>query len=98
MRLYYIDVARVESFFLRESLNTAPACSSRAKETHLKDKPDMIEVDTTYSWQMPHGVDDRGGCASVPVVSTNNIHADTGVSMPVSAFLYPNIPRFISLV
>ena len=45
----------------------------------------MIEVDTTYSWQMPHGVDVRGLCASVSASSTNNIHADMGVSSPVSA-------------
>ena len=51
-----------------------------------EDKPDMTEVDTTYSWQMPSCVDAKGLCASVPVSSTNNIHADTGVSAPGSAF------------
>ena len=48
----------------------------------------MIEVDTTYSWQMPCGVDVEGLCASVPASSTNDIHADMGISMPVSAFFY----------
>ena len=46
----------------------------------------MSEVDTTYSWQIPQGVDVRVLCAPVPVSSTSNIHADTGVSMPVSVF------------
>ena len=46
----------------------------------------MIEVDTTYSWQMSRGVDATDLYASVPGSSTNNIHADTGVSAPVSAF------------
>ena len=45
----------------------------------------MIEVDTTYSWQRLSGDDGQESRASVPVSSTNNIHADTGVSMPVSA-------------
>ena len=26
----------------------------------------MIEVDTTYSWQMPGGIDAQDFCASVP--------------------------------
>ena len=46
----------------------------------------MIEVNTTYLWQTPGGVDAIGLCASVPVSSTNNIHADPGVSAPVSVF------------
>ena len=64
--ILYADDARVRQSSLRESLNTVPACSSRASNTQFKDKPDMIEVDTTYSWQMPHGVDAGGLCASVP--------------------------------
>ena len=46
----------------------------------------MIEVDTTYFWQMSHGVDAKVLCASVPASSTKNIHADMGITMPVSAF------------
>ena len=46
----------------------------------------MTEANTTYSWQMPRGVDAHGLCASIQVSSTNNNHADTGVSTPVSAF------------
>ena len=46
----------------------------------------MIEADTTYSWQMPHGIDAKVLCAPIPASSTNNIHADMGVSSPVSAF------------
>ena len=45
----------------------------------------MIEANTTYSWQMPHGVDVRVLCALVPASATNNIHAGMGVSSPVSA-------------
>ena len=64
--ILYIDVARVEYSSLRECLSTAPACSSRAQNTQFKDKPDMIEVDTTYSWQLPRGIDAGVLCASVP--------------------------------
>ena len=46
----------------------------------------MTEANTTYSWQMPRGVDAKGLCASAPGSSTSNIHADTGASAPVSAF------------
>lgn len=56
----------------------------------------MIEVDTTYSWQMPSGVDAKSLCASIPGSSTNNIHADTGISTPVSAFSFTgntSLPR-----
>ena len=65
-----------------------------ASHTQFKDKPDMIEVDTTYSWQMPHGVDVRGLCALVPASSTNNIHAYMVVSSPVSAFFVPEHTPF----
>ena len=67
-------------------------------KTQSEDKPDMIEADTTYLWQMPSCIDAKVLCASVPASSTNNIHADMGISLPVSAFLFPNIPRFVSLV
>ena len=46
----------------------------------------MYEATTTYLWQTQHSVDARVLCASVPTSSTNNIHADMGVSSPVSAF------------
>lgn len=46
----------------------------------------MIEANTTYLWQTSGGVDAMGLSASVPVSSTNNIHADIGVSTPVSVF------------
>ncbi len=46
----------------------------------------MIEATTTFLWQTPSYVDTKVHCASVPVPSTNNIHADMGASMPVSAF------------
>ena len=39
----------------------------------------MTEANTTYSWQMPCGVDAKSLCASIPGSSTNNIHADNGV-------------------
>ena len=54
----------------------------------------MIEVDTTLLWQTPNGVDAKVLCASVPASSTNNIHADTGISMPVSAFFVPEHTPF----
>ena len=54
----------------------------------------MIEVDTTYSWQMPRGVDAGVLCASVPASSTNSIYADMGISMPVSAFFVPEHTSF----
>ena len=57
----------------------------------------MIEVDTTYSWQMLSSVGARGLCASIPASSTNNIHADIGFSMPVSAFFISgntSLPQF----
>ena len=67
MMLYYIlDDVRVRYSSLRGSSNAVPARSSRARNTQYKDKPDMIEVDTTYSWQMPCGVDAGDFCASVP--------------------------------
>ena len=56
----------------------------------------MIEVDTTYSWQMPGGVNAKDLCASIPGSSTNNIHADTE-STPVSAFFISGntaLPQF----
>lgn len=64
--ILYIDNACVRHSRLRDSLNTVPACSSRAQHTQFKDKPDMIEVDTTYLWQMSRGVDAKGLCASIP--------------------------------
>ena len=48
----------------------------------------MIEVDTLYSWQTPSGIDADGLHASIPGSSTNNIHVDTVVSSPVSAFSF----------
>jgi len=48
----------------------------------------MVEVDTTYLWQMPGGVSAKSLCASISGSSTNNLHADTGVSTPVSAFSF----------
>ena len=58
----------------------------RELKKQSEDKPDMTEVDTTYSWQRPCSIDAQEFCASGPVSSTNNIHADSGVSTPVSAF------------
>ena len=53
----------------------------------------MVEVDTSYLWQTPGGVDAQVLCASAPVSSTSNIHADIGVFMPVSAlFISGNTP------
>jgi hypothetical protein len=53
----------------------------------------MIEVDTTYSWQMPCGVDAKVLYASVPASLTNNIHVDMGIFMPMSAvFISGNSP------
>ena len=92
--ILYVEIARVEYSSLRESLNTAPACSSRARNTQFKDKPDMIEANTTYLWQTPYSVDSKSFCASAPASSTNNIHADTGISMPVSAFFVPEHTPF----
>ena len=60
-----------------------------------QEKPDMVEVDTTYLWQMPGGVDAKSLCASIPGSSNNNIHADTG-STPVSVFSFTgntSLPR-----
>ena len=39
----------------------------------------MTEVNMTYLWQMPGGIDRQVLRASVLVSSTNNIHADMGV-------------------
>ena len=64
--ILYIGDARVRHTSLRGSSNAVPARSSRVRNTQYKDKPDMIEVDTTYSWQMPCGVDAGDFCASVP--------------------------------
>ena len=64
--ILYLDDVRVRYSSLRGSSNAVPARSSRARNTQYKDKPDMIEVDTTYSWQMPCGVDAGDFCASVP--------------------------------
>ena len=47
----------------------------------------MMEVNTTFFWQPPSGVDAKVVCASVPVSSTSFIRADMGVSTPVSAVL-----------
>ena len=85
--IFYIDDFRVKHSSLRDSLNTVPACSSRAQHTHFKDKTDMIEANTTYLWQTQSRVDAKILCASVPASLTNNIHADIGVSSPVSDFL-----------
>ena len=64
--ILYIDDVRVRHTSLRGSSNAVPARSPRARNTQIKDKPEMIEVDTTYSWQMPRGVDAGVLCASVP--------------------------------
>lgn len=47
----------------------------------------MIETDTTYLRHTPSSVDGQELRASDPGSSTNNIQADTGVFMPVSAFI-----------
>ena len=47
----------------------------------------MIEANTTYLWQAQSSIVAGDFCASVPASSTNNVHADTSVSSPVSAFL-----------
>jgi hypothetical protein len=49
----------------------------------------MIEVNTTYLWQTPDDVDVKGFCTSIPVTSTNIIHADMDFSTPVSAVFIP---------
>ena len=49
----------------------------------------MIEANTTYLWQTMGSIDARIAYTSVPVSSTNNIHADMGVFTPVSAFFVP---------
>ena len=57
----------------------------------------MTEANTTYSWQTQNGVDANVLCASIPVSSTSNIHADMGVSAPVSAFSFTGntaLPQF----
>jgi len=57
----------------------------------------MIEVDTTYSWQTPSGVDAKVLCAPFPVSSTSNIHADMGIFTPMSAFSFTGntaLPQF----
>lgn len=55
----------------RRALQLAQEFENRARmfvasHTQFKDKPDMIEVNTTYSWQIPHGVDAGVLCASIP--------------------------------
>ena len=46
----------------------------------------MFEATTTYSLQMPYGIDAKVSCASILGSLTNNNHADTDISTPVSAF------------
>ena len=48
----------------------------------------MVDVNTTYLWQTPGGVDAQVLCASAPVSSTSNIHADMGIFTPMSAFSF----------
>ena len=57
----------------------------------------MAEVDTTYLWQTPGGVDVQVLCALAPVSSTNDIHADMGIFTPMSAFSFTGntaLPQF----
>jgi len=57
----------------------------------------MVEVDTTYLWQMLGGVNAQVLCASDPVSSTSNIHADMGIFTPMSAFSFTGntaLPQF----
>ena len=57
----------------------------------------MVEADTTYLWQMPGSVDAQLLCASAPVSSTSNIHADMDIFTPMSAFSFTGntaLPQF----
>ena len=99
--ILYIENARARHSSLRGSSNAVPACSSRARNTQFKDKPDMIEANTTYLWQTPYSVDAKSFCASAPAslsrtqsgFSFNHRCADRGISVPVSAFFVPGKHR-----
>lgn len=53
--------------YLEGSSNFMLACSSRAKNTRFKDKPDMIEANTRYLLQTSVNADAPVPCASAPV-------------------------------
>lgn len=86
-----------DDYIIYIALYIASKIAAQSEDKFISElgKPGMIEVDTTYLWQMPGGVDAKSLCASIPGSSTNNIHADTG-SMPVSAFSFTgntSLPR-----
>jgi len=86
-----------DDYIIYIALFIATNLRHKAKISFLlnQEKPDMVEVDTTYLWQMPGGVDAKSLCASILGSSTNTIHADTG-STPVSAFSFTgntSLPR-----
>ncbi len=61
-------------------------CSFSEFKEQSEDKPDMIEVNTSYLWQTLTIVDAKIRCASAQISSTDNILADMSVSTPVSTF------------
>lgn len=54
----------------------------------------MVDANTTYLWQMPHSIDPKVFRVSDLVPSASNIHADTGVSAPVSVFSFSEKHHF----
>ena len=57
----------------------------------------MVKVDTSYLRPTLGGVNDQVLCASAPVSSTSNIHADMGIFTPMSAFSFTGntaLPQF----
>ena len=57
-----------------------------SSKLQYEDKPDMIGAITTYLWQTPVGNDAKFLRASDSGSSTDSIHADMRVFLPVSAY------------
>ena len=55
----------------------------------------MIEVDTTYLWQMPSGVEPKSLCASIPVSSISDMYTDMKTVFVSTFFISGNtsLPR-----
>ena len=64
--ILYIDNPRARHFSLRDSSNTSARMFVASPNTQLKDKPDMIEANTTYLWQTPNSIVAKEFSASVP--------------------------------
>ena len=57
-----------------------------SSKNQSEDKSDMVEANTTYLWQMLHGVDTKMLYASDPASSTNISAPIWGISTSISVF------------